>query len=137
MARRISRCLRSSDFLAVGSGGDAPSSVARLGGDEFTVVLRRIRSSEDTSIAARRILEALRTPFPIDGGEVSLGASIGIALFPGDGDDAETLLRNAQAAIDAAKQRGGSVYQFFSESIDYNTWVYLGDKADGQVVQIP
>jgi len=60
----------------------------------------------------------LRAPFPIDGGVASLGASIGIALFPGDGDNAEALLRNARAAIDAAKQRGGSVYQFFRESMN-------------------
>ena len=116
VTERLLSCLRSTDFIGrAESGGPV---LSRLAGDEFTVVLRRIRSSEDTSIAARRILEALRTPFPIDGGEVSLGASIGIALFPGDGEDAETLLRNAQAAIDAAKQRGGSVYQFFSESMN-------------------
>jgi diguanylate cyclase (GGDEF)-like protein len=116
MTERLLSCLRSTDF--VGRAEPGGPVLSRLAGDEFTVVLRRIRSSEDTSIAARRILEALRAPFPIDGGEVTLGASIGIALFPGDGDNAETLLRNAQAAIDAAKQRGGSVYQFFRESMN-------------------
>lgn len=116
VTERLLSCLRSTDF--VGRAEPGGPVLSRLAGDEFTVVLRRIRSSEDTSIAARRILEALRAPFPIDDGEVSLGASIGIALFPGDGDNAETLLRNAQAAIDAAKQRGGSVYQFFRESMN-------------------
>jgi diguanylate cyclase (GGDEF)-like protein len=116
LTERLLSCLRSTDF--VGRAEPGGPVLSRLAGDEFTVVLRRIRSSEDTSIAARRILDALRAPFPIDGGEVSLGASIGIALFPGDGDNAETLLRNAKAAIDAAKQRGGSVYQFFRESMN-------------------
>jgi diguanylate cyclase (GGDEF)-like protein len=116
VTERLLSCLRSTDFVSRAEPGGPVLS--RLAGDEFTVVLRRIRSSEDTSIAARRILEALRAPFPVDDGEVSLGASIGIALFPGDGDNAETMLRNAQAAIDAAKQRGGSVYQFFRESMN-------------------
>jgi diguanylate cyclase (GGDEF)-like protein len=116
VTERLLSCLRSTDFVSRAEPGGPVLS--RLAGDEFTVVLRRIRSSADTSIAALRILEALRAPFPIDGGVASLGASIGIALFPGDGDNAETLLRNARAAIDAAKQRGGSVYQFFRESMN-------------------
>jgi len=116
VAERMLSCVRSTDF--VGRSEPGGPVLSRLGGDEFTVVLRPVRSGEDAAIAARRILDALRAPFPTGGGEVSLGASIGIALHPGDGDDAETLLRNADAAIEAAKRRGGSVYQFFREAMN-------------------
>ena len=116
MAERMLSCVRSTDF--VGRSEPGGPVLSRLGGDEFTVVLRSVRSGEDAAIAARRILEALRRPFPLGHGEVSISASIGIALFPDDGEDSETLLRNADAAIDEAKQRGGAVYQFFRESMN-------------------
>jgi diguanylate cyclase (GGDEF)-like protein len=101
-AERMLACVRSTDF--VGRAEPGGPVLSRLGGDEFTVVLRQVRSGEDAAIAARRILEALRAPFPVGHAQVSLGASIGIALFPDDGEDAETLLRNADAAVDAAKR---------------------------------
>jgi diguanylate cyclase (GGDEF)-like protein len=115
-AERMLTCVRSTDF--VGRAEPGGPVLSRLGGDEFTVVLRQVRSGEDAAIAARRILESLRAPFAIGLGQVSLGASIGIALYPGDGDDAETLLRNADTAVDAAKRRGGSLYQFFRDAMN-------------------
>lgn len=115
-AERMLTCVRSTDF--VGRAEPGGPVLSRLGGDEFTVVLRQVRSGEDAAIAARRILESLRAPFSIGPGQVSLGASIGIALYPGDGDDAETLLRNADTAVDAAKRRGGSLYQFFRDAMN-------------------
>jgi predicted signal transduction protein with EAL and GGDEF domain len=92
--------------------------LSRLGGDEFTIVMREVRSGDDAAAAARRLVEVLRKPFVTPQGEVTLSAGIGIALFPGDGDTAETLLRNAEAAADEAKRRGSGAWQFYREAMN-------------------
>jgi diguanylate cyclase (GGDEF)-like protein/PAS domain S-box-containing protein len=88
--------------------------VARLGGDEFAVVLPRVDDSNSVAQAARRILGTLEQPFVIEGQVLEVGASIGIALFPEHGTDARTLLRRADVAMYAAKQKQ-SGYSFHRE----------------------
>jgi diguanylate cyclase (GGDEF)-like protein/PAS domain S-box-containing protein len=94
------------------------NSVSRLGGDEFTVLLSRIKSPEDAGDVASRILAALPEPISVEGHEVSSTGSVGIAIFPHDGDDVETLLKHADTAMYHAKDRGRNAYQFFSHSMN-------------------
>lgn len=105
-AGRLARCIGEND------------SLARLGGDEFVILV-----SEETSInavvhTARRILASFAQPFSLDEREVLVGTSIGIAIFPQDGNDSEELLRNADTAMYATKERGRGSYYFFDQSMN-------------------
>ena len=91
--------------------------VARLGGDEFAVVIPKASDSNAVATTARRILGTLEQPFVIEGQVLEVGGSIGIALFPEHGTDARTLLRRADVAMYAAKQRQ-SGYSFHREDVD-------------------
>jgi diguanylate cyclase (GGDEF)-like protein/PAS domain S-box-containing protein len=116
----VKTCIRKSDFIAR-SEEDAlelENVVARLGGDEFIVLLNEIAHSQDASRVARRILKELARPFTLAGHEVFVTASIGIALFPLDGNDAETLLKNADVAMYHAKNQGRNNYQFYTKSMN-------------------
>jgi diguanylate cyclase (GGDEF)-like protein len=115
VADRLQRCLRTTDFVARADGHGA---IARLGGDEFTVLLSEISHSEDAAAVARRIIEVLREPFIIDRSELLVGASIGITVYPTDGDDIITLLRNADSAMYRAKEQGRNNHQFFDTCIN-------------------
>jgi diguanylate cyclase (GGDEF)-like protein len=116
IAGRLVGVTRATDAVARPSG-PAPIA-ARLGGDEFAVVVRDIRSERDVSTIARRLLEAIRRPTQAGVEEIALSASIGIAQFPEDGGDAESLLQHADAAIDYAKERGGNAFRFFREAMN-------------------
>jgi len=94
------------------------SLVARLGGDEFAMILGTDVSPNEISDHAIRIIAALSAPYVIDGLEVVIGASIGIAISPGDGDTGEELLRNADMALYRAKSDGGGVHHFFEKEMD-------------------
>jgi diguanylate cyclase (GGDEF)-like protein len=96
MARRLRSCVRDSDVLA------------RLGGDEFTVLLDDLSSPDDAAAVADKILDAVSRPFVVDGQELRASTSVGVAVFPGDGDDADSLLKNADTAMYAAKARRGA-----------------------------
>ncbi|SMB87902.1 PAS domain S-box-containing protein/diguanylate cyclase (GGDEF) domain-containing protein [Desulfonispora thiosulfatigenes DSM 11270] len=102
-ASRISGCVRSSD------------TVARMGGDEFTVILRSITSKEDIKKVARNILQALHQPFYLDEYKCLIGASIGIALYPRHGEDAEILLANADEAMYIIKHKDKGSFCFYDE----------------------
>ncbi len=93
-------------------------TVARLGGDEFAIVLNALIQGEVVSRIAQKILTNLSAPFHLDGEEIFGTASIGIALFPQDGEEAGTLLKNAETALHAAKERGRDNYQFFSREMN-------------------
>ena len=93
-------------------------TVARVGGDEFTLLLPRVSGSEDATDVADRILAQLKKPKRIAGQEFRVTTSIGVTLFPGDGDDPETLLRNADTAMYRAKERGRDNYQLFTPAMN-------------------
>jgi len=92
--------------------------VARHGGDEFTIILDGATKAADAEALAERLLTAFGTDLDLDGRPIRAGVSIGIALFPDDGVDAETLLANADAALYRAKGEGRGVYRFFEASMD-------------------
>ena len=101
VAARIHGCLRDSDLLF------------RMGGDEFTVILPRIEVPEDAAFVARRVHEALVSPVAVHEHELTVGATIGIAVYPGDGERADVLLKNADAAMYSAKERGRGGHAFY------------------------
>ncbi len=101
-ARRLTRCLRESD------------TVARFGGDEFTVILRNIDDAMNAALCAETLIGALTESFELAEQVVHTGASIGATLYPADGTDAQTLLRNADMAMYRAKARGRNTYRFFA-----------------------
>ena len=102
VAQRLTSCVRESD------------TVARFGGDEFAVLLTHIPRAQDAANAARAIKEALDQAFLFDDQEVFVSSSIGIAVYPQDGRDTASLLKNAGAAVDRAKVQGGNSYQFYT-----------------------
>ncbi|MEL4897704.1 EAL domain-containing protein [Crocosphaera sp. Alani8] len=104
-ARRLSCCVRNNDI------------VSRWVGDEFTLLLPKINSPEDTINLAQRIIEDLKKPFEISGHKLYVKTSIGIAIYPQDGEDTETLLKNADAALYRAKERGRNHYRFYSSTM--------------------
>jgi PAS domain S-box-containing protein len=124
-AERLRESLRASDSVGRESN-DSPDNdrawlvcnIARLGGDEFTVLLSEIRRCEDAAIVAERIQMQLSRPLTLEGHEVFITPSIGIAIFPHDGDDAETLLKNADMAMYAAKHQGRNLYRFYDVSLN-------------------
>ncbi len=92
--------------------------VARMGGDEFTVMLPCIRNNPDAAKVARKILSALSEPFTVGGVEHFISASIGISVYPGDGEDAESLVKNADTAMYGAKERGRNTYHLYTEEMN-------------------
>ncbi|MBI5128261.1 MAG: EAL domain-containing protein [Rhodopseudomonas palustris] len=111
------RLLRSvADRLRAQVGGQ--DLVARLGGDEFAIVLTQLASPNEASDFAARLIEIVSAPYDMDGLEVVIGASIGIALAPGDGVDCDGLLRNADMALYRAKAAGGGCHHFFEKEMD-------------------
>jgi predicted signal transduction protein with EAL and GGDEF domain len=89
-----------------------------MGGDEFVVVLPEIKRSSDAANVAAKILETVSQPFKVEDRELSITPSVGISVFPDDGRDAETLIRNADAAMYYAKETGRANYQFFTEQMN-------------------
>ncbi len=92
-------------------------TVARLGGDEFTIILAELRQPEDAVNVAEKIIKAVEQPLTIAGTSIEVSASIGISLFPDDGSDAESLLRNADSAMYRAKEAGRNTYQLCTDDM--------------------
>ena len=118
VAQRLRRCLRTEDPITRIPSDEFAGNVARLGGDEFTVLLREIESMQDATKVSRRILDAMALPFMLDGHELVVTASVGISIFPDDGADFPTLLKNADAAMYHAKELGRNNSQFYSQSMN-------------------
>ncbi len=118
VADRLKSCLRGYDV------------VARWGGDEFTLLLSSLRSAEDVSSISARILQRLAAPFRVQGHELFVTASLGIALAPYDGGDGQTLLRNADAAMYEAKSKGRNNFQVYFEEINANARTQLNLETD-------
>lgn len=107
VANRLQSCLRKGDTLS------------RFGGDEFTLLLPEVRTRDDVVVIAEKILDRLNEAFVIDGHELFVGASIGIAMYPEAGDSGEALIQNADIAMYHVKGRGKNGYQFFSEEMNH------------------
>ena len=93
-------------------------SIARMGGDEFTILLADLKSTDTAAKIAQKVLDTVAMPLQIDGTELFVTTSIGIALFPSDGDTAETLLANADHAMYRAKDAGRNSYQMFTPAMN-------------------
>jgi len=93
-------------------------TVARQGGDEFIVLLLNISNTQDAGLLAQKLLADLMQPYQINGKELHISASIGIAVFPEDGKDVDTLLKNSDIAMYHAKEAGRNNYQFFTEKMN-------------------
>ena len=93
-------------------------TVARLGGDEFTLLVPGISAEEDAAKIARKICDAIHDPFWIDGRELFVTTSMGVAVYPADGHDAETLVRNADSAMYRAKEQGRDNYQLYTPAMN-------------------
>jgi diguanylate cyclase (GGDEF)-like protein/PAS domain S-box-containing protein len=106
MARRLRAAVRASD------------TVSRLGGDEFVVLLPDLDHADHAAHLAEKLLQVIAEQFDIDGRELSVTPSLGIALYPADGADPETLLKNADAAMYHAKESGRNNYQFFAPEMN-------------------
>jgi len=106
VAERLVRTLRKSD------------TVARLGGDEFMVLLHGVNSAEAAARVAQKLLDCLKPSFTVNDHELSTGACIGIAMFPHDGTDPDTLIKNADTALSRAKEQGRNHYQFYTTDMN-------------------
>ena len=105
VARRLRGAVRSED------------TVARMGGDEFIVLMETLRHEDDAARLAQKLLQALAAPYRVDGNEFFVTSSIGISLYPRDGADVETLVRNADSAMYRAKARGRNAYEYYTDAL--------------------
>ena len=96
-------------------------TVARVGGDEFTIVLQELDSRADAAVVARNVLQTIADPIEVNAQRLYVTTSIGITLFPDDGDDAETLLKNADNAMYRAKAEGRNTYQMSTQELNRST----------------
>jgi diguanylate cyclase (GGDEF)-like protein len=101
IAKRLVDCVRGSD------------TVSRQGGDEFVVLLSELEQSEDAAVAARKILHAVLQAHSVDQHDLRVTTTIGVSIYPDDGPDAETLIKNADTAMYQAKENARQSYQFF------------------------
>ena len=125
-AERLRQGVRPADVVSrtseepsdLGDSSDTTEvELARLGGDEFTALILDIHQPQDALVVAHRILQVMRRPFMLQDREVMLTASVGIALYPQDGEDAATLLKHADTAMYLAKDLGRNNSQFYSASL--------------------
>jgi len=112
-AKRMAEQIRGADTLA------------RMGGDEFVVLLEKGISAHSARTVAQKILDQFETPLQVNSHQLTITASIGISLFPGDGLNAETLLRKADVAMYKAKEMGGNTYQFYEQAMSADSYERL------------
>ncbi|MFC5513508.1 EAL domain-containing protein [Massilia jejuensis] len=130
VAHRIVATLRKSDFIYSEESNLLESVVSRLGGDEFTVLLSMVKSDQAAAQVAQRIIGDLNAPFLIAENQLFVSTSIGISMFPRDGDDGVSLLKNADSAMYFAKKEGRNNYQFFTESMNNKALSLLHMESD-------
>lgn len=114
----LQRCIRSTDTASRFDKDNADSLIARLGGDEFVILLSDVNEPEDAALIARRILHEIPEGFNLEGHQVTVTTSIGISIYPTDGQTSEELLKHADSAMYHAKGTGKNNYQFYKESLN-------------------
>jgi len=121
VASRLTSVVRETDTIIGGnvieSAADSHHTVARLGGDEFVVLLGVINRAEDAARVADRISQVVGMPYELGSSTVSVTTTIGISVYPADGDDFESMMKSADVAMYHAKESGRNGYQFYSRSI--------------------
>ncbi|MBI9090186.1 MAG: EAL domain-containing protein [Desulfobacterium sp.] len=118
VAKTLNQSIRGCDTVTTGNVKKADSMIARLGGDEFTILLSNIKYPGNAALLARRIIREITVAHTLGGHEISVTTSIGISLFPQDGEESEILLKNADAAMYHAKGNGRNNYQFYTEALN-------------------
>jgi diguanylate cyclase (GGDEF)-like protein len=118
VADRLKKSLRKTDCITREKKGHMKTTVARIGGDEFTILLTDICSIHNVITIANRLLNSLKRPFILGTHEVVISASIGIAIYPTDNEDADTLMKYADIAMYHAKDLGRNNVQFYTESMN-------------------
>ena len=113
IANRLKNCIREGD------------TVSRLGGDEFIFIISDITHPQDATLIAQKILSALSTTFYLEGHEVHVTSSIGIAIYPLDANDMDNLIKRADIAMYHAKEEGGSTFKFYMEDMNINNFERL------------
>jgi diguanylate cyclase (GGDEF)-like protein len=106
VTERLRKCVRQAD------------TVARLGGDEFGVIIQKIEGFEDAAKVAQKVIDAVKMPYMLNGRELAVSASIGIGLFPDDGLDAESLVKNSDTAMYRAKDQNRDTYRFYESGMN-------------------
>jgi diguanylate cyclase (GGDEF)-like protein len=124
-AGRLLNYVRTSDTVSRLGTNEPINTIARLGGDEFTILLVEVSAANDISKIAQRVLKILAQPFALDGHEVFITGSIGIAIYPDDGTDADSLLKNADIAMYHAKEQGKNNFQFYNQSMNATAYERL------------
>jgi diguanylate cyclase (GGDEF)-like protein/PAS domain S-box-containing protein len=129
VAERLRHCVRDSDAVLY-PVGDEKLELARLGGDEFTLLLTDLAKVEDASIVAGRVIDSLNRPFLLQGREIVITPSIGISVFPADGEDIDTLLKHADTAMYNAKEDGRNNFKFYDKTMNVRSMEKLGLEND-------
>lgn len=106
VAERLTSCTREGD------------TVARLAGDEFTVILEDLADSGDAAVVCQKILCAMKQPFALSEFHLDVTFSIGVSLYPADGNDIQALIKNADQAMYRAKNEGKNTYRFYSDALN-------------------
>ena len=131
VADRLQRSLRAADAVVhLGGPASGMGCVARVGGDEFALLISDLTRPQEAARVAMRVLEALRLPVTLAGQELVVTASIGISVFPLDGEDASTLLVNADSAMSHAKADGGDGFKFYNKPMNASALDRLSLEAD-------
>jgi PAS domain S-box-containing protein len=117
VADRLASSMRKSDYVARSAEGETEDVISRVGGDEFIILAHDIAQSHYAAKTSRRLLEELSVPYDLNGREVFITVSIGIALYPDDGTDVDDLLKNAEKAMRHTKNEGKNNFHFYSSSM--------------------
>lgn len=115
VSSRLLECVRASDVVSHGGNYDPTRVMAHLGGDEFSILLTRVQNEGDASYVSERLVHSFDKPLLVEGRDIFLPLSVGISVFPGDGESAEVLLNKASSAADLVVDEGENGFQFYSD----------------------